>query len=248
MKTMRILLSQWWIVVGLVALWELWVRATGLGVVVMPSPSAIAVAVWDQPGIFLTAAMHTAVTAGTGLALGMTVGCLLAVLCFSSVLLSGLLTPVALVFVSVPVVGIVPILARLFGYGAGTAIAIVVIISFFPAYVLTSAGLRALPAGSADLFRVLGARALNKVVLLAAPAAIPSVSVALRISAGHSILAAMVAEFLMGVDGLGHLFDTARTTLDMALALGASLLAALLSTLLFGLTLMIERRVNARWR
>ncbi|MFT4267188.1 MAG: ABC transporter permease subunit [Xenophilus sp.] len=240
--------SRWWVVVGLILLWQLWVTLAQLNSVVMPSPWAVAAGIVRQPGLFLGAAAQTLAMALLGLCLGMAVGCGLAVLTWISSILSGLLTPIALVFASVPVVGIVPILARLFGYGTGTVLAIVTIICFFPAFVFTSSGLRALPVGSADLFGVLGAGTWARLRMLALPAALPDIAIALRVGAAHSILAAMVAEFLMGVNGLGHLFEAARSTLDMTQAMGASAIAAVISILAFVLATMAESRVRAGWR
>jgi len=237
--------SRWWVVAGLILLWHLWVTVAQLNSVVMPSPWSVAMEIAYQPALFLGAAARTVAMALLGLCLGMVVGCALAMLTWLSPILSGLLTPIALVFTSVPVVGIVPILARLFGYGSGTVLAIVTIICFFPAFVFTSSGLRALPPGSDDLFTVLGAGRWTRLCRLALPAALPDMAIALRVGAAHSILAAMVAEFLMGVSGLGHLFEAARTTLDMAQAMGASAIAAVISIAAFVLATRAETRIRS---
>lgn len=248
--TMRLvrMVSRWWLVAGVILLWQLWVTLAQLNSVVMPSPWAVVLEIVAQPGLFFGAAARTMAMALLGLCLGMAVGCGLAMLAWTSNILAGLLTPITLIFASVPVVGIVPILARLFGYGTGTVLAIVTIICFFPAFVFTASGLRALPAGSADLFGVLGARTWPRLRLLALPAAIPDIAIALRVGAAHSVLAAMVAEFLMGVSGLGHLFEAARTTLDMAQAMGASAVAAAISISVFLLATFAETKVRAAWR
>ena len=81
--------------------------------------------------------------------------------------------------------------------------AIVVVISFLPAFVFMSAGLKALPEGSDDLFNVLVAGRLKRFIYLAAPSAVPSWMIALRLAAPPAVLSAMVAEFLMGTFGWG---------------------------------------------
>jgi ABC-type nitrate/sulfonate/bicarbonate transport system permease component len=147
----------------------------------------------------------------------------------------------------VPVVAMIPILARLLGYDLRTILAIVVVISFFPAFVFTSAGLRALPAGSGDLLTVLGARPWARFRHLVAPAAVPNWMIALRLAAPPAILAAMVAEFLMGQSGLGYLFRQSATDFQTARAFGTSLVATAISVLSFSLATWAERRVNERW-
>jgi len=247
--TIRLLqvLSKFWGITALIVLWYLWVTTEHLNSIVMPGPGAVLREIVRQPTLYLHATLQTLALASAGLCIGMAIGCGLAMLTWTSALLSGLLTPVTLVFASVPVVAIIPILARLFGYGIMTVLVIVAIISFFPAFVFTSSGLRSVPAGSADLFHVLGARTAARLRMLALPAAMPDIGIALRVGAAHSILTAMVAEFLMGTGGLGRLFEVARSSLDMTQAIGASAIAAALSITAFVLATRIERRLRGRW-
>ena len=236
-----------WGILALLLAWQLWVSIAGLNTIVMPSPWDVAKDLASAPGLYAAAAGQTLLLAALGLVLGMAVGTSLAVLCWTSRLLAGLLTPLGLVFASVPVVALIPVLARIFGYDQRTVLAIVVIISFFPAFVFTSAGLRALPPGSADLFRVLGAGMARRLWLLALPAAVPEWAVAFRLAAANAILVAMVAEFLMGTSGLGHLFHAARTDLAMERALGASAIATVVSVLAFLGASRVERAARAGW-
>lgn len=236
-----------WGILALLLAWQLWVSIAGLNTIVMPSPWDVVKDLASAPGLYAAAAGQTVLLAVLGLVLGMAVGTALAVLCWTSRLLAGLLTPLGLVFASVPVVALIPVLARIFGYDQRTVLAIVVIISFFPAFVFTTAGLRALPPGSADLFRVLGAGMFRRLWLLALPAAVPEWAVAFRLAAANAILVAMVAEFLMGTSGLGHLFHAARTDLAMERALGASAIATVVSVLAFLGASRVERAARAGW-
>ncbi len=83
--------------------------------------------------------------------------------------------------------------------------------------------------------------------LLAIPAAVPLFCVALRIAAAHSILAAMVAEYLMGTGGLGFMLADARSDLNMERALGASIVAIFLSIFLYVVAHWVETRARERW-
>ena len=243
---MRALRHSWGVLVLLLA-WQLWVSLAGLDVIVMPGPLVVLRDLAAAPEVYLAATAQTVLLAVVGLVLGMAFGTALAVLCWLSRLLAGLLTPLGIVFASVPVVALIPVLARIFGYDQRTVVVIVVIISFFPAFVFTGAGLRALPPGSDDLFRVLGAGTFRRLRLLAAPAALPDWAVALRIAGANAVLAAMVAEFLMGTGGLGHLFHAARTDLAMERALGASAVATVVSVLGFLAASRIERAAREGW-
>lgn len=240
--------AQSWAVILLFALWEGWVAWKGFNAIVLPRPSVALMDVLRNAGDYARPAATTIGTALAGLALGMAFGGGLAIAGWFSRLLQGVLTPLTILFSSVPVVTIIPILARIFGYEGGTVLVVVVVISFFPAFVFTTAGLRDLPPLSGDLFRVLGGSGRRTLLLLAIPAAVPSLCVALRIAAAHAILAAMVAEYLMGTGGLGFMLADARHDFKMERAIGASLVAIALSVALYALAHRLEAWVRARWR
>lgn len=240
-------LGSVWIVLAILIVWEAAVSIYAINSIVMVSPSSIVRQILDRPGEFGPETLRTVLLAAAGLVVGMTVGTLLAVATWLSRFVSGLLTPISVIFASIPVVAIIPILARLFGYETGTVLAIVAIISFFPAFVFTSSGLRSLPPGSDDLFRVLGVGKLRRLVYLALPSAIPQWAIALRLAAANAVLSAIVAEFLMGTGGLGYVFNVARGELDMSRALGASAIAAVISIACFFGATALERKARARW-
>jgi NitT/TauT family transport system permease protein len=243
----RKLVSQSWGIVLLIAAWQIWVIAMDFNQIVMPRPMGVLQDLVTQPGIYWQNARYTIGAALAGLALGMALGTSLAVLAWLSTLLEGLLTPLTVLFSSVPVVTLIPIIARLLGYDFGTVLAIVVIICFFPAFVFTTSGLRALPPGSGDLFKVLGARTASTLFRLALPAAVPNWMVALRIAAANAVLAAMVAEYLMGTAGLGYLFGETKADFNMERAFGATVVATVVSLVFFLAAMATERRVKERW-
>jgi ABC-type nitrate/sulfonate/bicarbonate transport system permease component len=84
--------------------------------------------------------------------------------------------------------------------------------------------------------------------LLAVPAACPALATALRVGATHSVLVALVAEYLMQTGGLGTLFAVTMQQFQLARALGASALAMALSVALFEATRAVEDRVSGVYR
>ncbi len=237
---------NWGVLLILIA-WEGWVVVNDFNPIVMPSPQGVFLDMVTNPGIYIENTSVTFFIALIGLIGGMLIGTGLAVLTWFSPVLSGLVSPTAVLFSSVPVVSMIPIIARILGYNMATEIAIVVIITFFPSFVFTTAGLRALPPGSQDLFSVLGASKLATLRRLALPAAIPNLAIALRLAAAHAILAAMIAEFLMGTNGLGYLFAVTKQEFLTERAFGTSVVATAISVIAFLATSWLERRVRARY-
>jgi NitT/TauT family transport system permease protein len=200
------LVEDYWGVFLLLVAWQLWVIANSFNPIVMPTPTAVLGDLLSHPEIYLRNVGITLAVAAFGLVSGMLVGTGLAVAAWFSPIAAGLLNPLTVLFSSVPVVALIPVIARLLGYDTSTVLAIVVIITFFPSFVFASSGLRSPPPGTEDLFRVLGASRLAVLWRLALPAAMPNLAIAFKLAAAHAILAAMVAEFLMGSSGLGYLF------------------------------------------
>jgi ABC-type nitrate/sulfonate/bicarbonate transport system permease component len=250
MRPSRVLLpvarafSHLWGVALLLGLWELWVLvATPNSLVVVP-PSAVARDIMAGPAIYLRAGAWSLSAALGGLFVGMLTGLSLAILSWSSRLLSGLLTPAAIVVSSTPVVCIIPLLTRIFGFHAFTEFATVSIMIFFPSFVFASTGLRSAPAFSDGLLRIWNTPTWRRLRLVALPAAFPLLATALRGGAAASILVAVVAEYLMQTGGLGAMLAATMQQFDIARALGASVAAMLLSTLLYAVASRVEQRIR----
>jgi ABC-type nitrate/sulfonate/bicarbonate transport system permease component len=178
----------------------------------------------------------------------MIAGLLLAVAAWLSELLAGITTPFALLLSSTPVVCLIPIVARLFGYESRTELIAVAVMTFFPSFVYAAAGLKQLPPMSSSVFHVLRASRWQTLRLLALPAALPALAAALRVGATYSVLVALLAEYLMQTGGLGTLFAVTMQQFHLARALGASVLAMALSALLYEVSRALEQRVTAFYR
>jgi len=243
---LRLVEDYWGVLLVLVA-WQLWVVIGRFNVIVMPTPLAVVDDLLTHPGVYLANVGITLAVALFGLVASMAVGTGLAVAAWFSPVAAGLLNPLTVLFSSVPVVALIPVIARLLGYDTSTVLAIVVIITFFPSFVFASSGLRAPPPGSEDLFRVLGASRLDLLRRLALPAAMPNLAIAFKLASAHAILAAMVAEFLMGTTGLGYLFAKTKSDFQMEQAFGASAVATIISATAFLAAGWVEKRVRDRY-
>jgi NitT/TauT family transport system permease protein len=241
------LVEDYWGVLLLLIAWQAWVIVNRFNPIVMPTPTAVLGDLLGHPDVYLRNVAITFAIAAFGLVAGMLVGTGLAVAAWFSPLAAGLLNPLTVLFSSVPVVALIPVIARLLGYDTSTVLAIVVIITFFPSFVFASSGLRAPPPGSEDLLRVLGASRLDLLLRLALPAAMPNLAIAFKLAAAHAILAAMVAEFLMGTAGLGYLFAKTKSDFQTEQAFGASVVATVISATAFLLAGLIERRIRERY-
>ncbi len=155
-----------------------------------------------------------------GLCIGMLLGTGLALAVWLTPFAAGLLTMPALLVQSTPLVALLPVIARMLGYGEATVVAAAALITFLPTFVFVGAGLLAAPLGADALFSALGSSRLARLRYLAMPAAIPKLLLALRVAAPNSLLAALVAEYLIGTIGLGRMFADSQVQLLTAAGLG----------------------------
>ncbi|MBB3458309.1 NitT/TauT family transport system permease protein [Rhizobium sp. BK313] len=248
MKFAKVALKRYWGIAALLVFWQVGVTWSGLNSIVLPPPTAVVADIVSNPTIYVENSVYTLELALVGLLLGTVFGTAMAVGAWSSRVLRGMFLPLALFLSSIPVVAIIPVIARLLGYNILTVGAVVVIISFFPAFIFTSTGLKAAPAGSGDLFKVLGAGRWSRFAALALPSSVPSWMTGLRIAAPPAVLAAMLGEYLIGKDGLGYLFRSAAADFNVERALGVSVLATIVSVLSFGAARAAEEIVSERFR
>jgi ABC-type nitrate/sulfonate/bicarbonate transport system permease component len=245
---MRRLFSQSWGILLLFAAWQVYVMAMHFNSIVIVTPLAVVKDIALHPAIYAAPFVWTLVFALAGLVAGLLIGMLLAVLAWSSRFISGVVSPVALLLSSTPVVCLIPLMARIFGYRSSTELVTVVVLTFFPAFVFAAAGLRKLPPMSSELFEAFAASPFKRLRLLALPAAAPSIAAGLRVCAAYSVLVTVVAEYLMQTGGLGNMFALMSQEFQTERAFGASMLAMVLSSALYSSAGVIERRVQERFR
>ncbi len=225
----------------LVLLWQIWIVAANVPVIVAPSPGAVVAELARDPLLYAHAAAWTIGVAVAGLILGLALGIALAIAVWLTPFAAGAMTVPALLVQSTPLIAILPVIARLLGYGEQTVVAAAVAITFLPTFVIVGAGLRTSPAGAEGVFAALGATRSARLFLLALPAAVPSALVALRIAAANSILAALVAEYLIGQTGLGRLFADAQSQFLTSRSWAASLVATVISVGAYAAARYLER-------
>jgi NitT/TauT family transport system permease protein len=178
--------------------WEATVRALGIQFYLLPAPSAIARTLEDNAAFLLTAAWYTAEEALLGFVIGCGLGFLVAVTSVRWRAVADALLPYSIAANSVPIIAFAPLAIVWFGVEQGSKIAIVAMMTFFPAMVGTIRGLLSPEPAALDLMRSFGASERQIFLKLRVPAALPFVFTALKVSASLSMIGAVVAEFFGG--------------------------------------------------
>ncbi|MDQ6859376.1 MAG: ABC transporter permease subunit [Chloroflexota bacterium] len=230
-------------VIAFVIIWQVITIALSVPAFLVPSPSAIGEAFVANAGRIGAALAQTGAEAAAGFAGGNLLGLILAILFARSRRLERLGLPVAIALRSVPLIAIAPLLTIILGFGPSTIVVMAVLISFFPALVAGSAGLRAPSAEALALMRVLDAPEHVRFLRLRIPAALPFVFAAFKITAPAAVLAAMVAEWTAANSGLGYLIIDAGEQYRFPLMWAGIVAATALAVGAFIVASFAERRV-----
>ncbi|EON32710.1 ABC-type nitrate/sulfonate/bicarbonate transport system, permease component [Gordonia terrae C-6] len=192
---------------------------------------------------------RTATVALTGLAIAAVIGITWAVIMSQSRLMENALFPYAVVLQCVPILALVPLVGFWFGFGFSARVFVCVLISLFPIVSNTLFGLRSVDRQMRDLFALHHPSRVTVLRKLEFPAAMPAIFAGLRISAGLSVVGAIVGDFFFkqGNPGIGILIDNYRSRLQAEELFASIVLASLLGVAVFWLFGWLGNRIVGRW-
>ena len=223
--------------------WEAWVRLAQVKRYLLPPPSAVVIALVEEPMRYIDAAV-TSLSAAIGGLLLATVGAFaLGVVMAHSRALERALYPPALLLKVMPIVAVYPLFLIWFGFGIWPRVLIAALITFFPVLVNTVIGLRSIDPAAHDFLRALHASRSQIFWRLRLPSSLPYLFAALRICVPLSLVGAVVAEFLSGASGMGQLILVANGDFDTPALFGAVIVLAGLGVSLTVGVSYVERRV-----
>ncbi|MBB5752705.1 ABC transporter permease [Prosthecomicrobium pneumaticum] len=231
----------------LVALWKAVVVVFAMPAYLLPPPEAALGAFEKDAAKIGLAVFHTVRNAAAGLLVAFVLAILLAALFVSSQAVTRAVLPIVIMLRTAPVLAIAPILIMIFGRGIGTAIVVVVIVSFFPIMVNAMRGFSSTKRSALELMHVLGAGPVKTFVKVRLPFALPFIFTGLRSAATSALLAAMLAEWLSGAPGLGTLILDAASYRKTPLLWAAVVVSMVMAFAVFALTSAAERRFTS-WR
>ena len=231
--------------------WQAVVQWQGIPAYILPSPVAIAEALWrDGPSLLGSLLVTLRITAAA-LVAAIVLGGALAILFAQSRLLEISLFPYAVILQVTPVVAIAPLIII---WVNDTFLALLVcawIVAFFPIVANTTLGLNSADRNLVELFRLYGASRWQTLRYLRLPAALPYFLAGVRISGGLALIGAVVAEFVAGTGGaetgLAYRILEAGYRLQIPKLFAALLLLSATGIAIFAALSWITRRLIGHW-
>lgn len=243
--------SDWMIRVGSVlavlGIWELF--GPLLNPIILRPPSQILRAFVDliangELGVAMVQSMRVF---GAGLAIALGAGITLGIVSGRSRVVYNVLDPWISALYSVPSVALVPLIAVAFQYsGDAPRVATVVLFAIFPILINTQQGVRNVDPGLLEVARAFNTSERRLWGDVIVPAAMPFILAGIRLAIGRALIGMIVAEFLVGLAGLGYLIIVYQNTFRIDKMFVPVIVVAAFGIALMGLVQFVEGRV-APW-
>lgn len=217
----------------------------------LPGPQDVAAAFVENGALVFEATLTTLKEATLGYCAAIVLGISFAAVLSQSRVLERSFYPYAVLLQTVPVVAIAPLIVLWFGYNDFSVVIISLIISLFPIINNTLLGLRSTSRTLVELFAMHHTSRAVSFWKLRLPGALPSIMAGLRISAGLSVIGAIIGEFIIGSGnsqgGLGVQIIFAQGRMYTALLFAEVIAATALGFLFFSAVSIVSNLLLRHW-
>jgi NitT/TauT family transport system permease protein/putative hydroxymethylpyrimidine transport system permease protein len=231
------------VILALLGGWEAFVRAGGVDPLVLPAPTHVAQALWEDRGLLAEDLVVTTWEVLLGLAAAIAVGAALAIAMHLWRPVRQALRPLVIGSQAVPLPIVAPLIVLVLGFGLAPKILLVALICFFPVTVNLYDGLVTADRDARKVLRSLGASRPRTLRFLELPAALPAAFTGMKVAAAVAVIGAVFAEWSGSESGLGHAILIAGGQLETARAFAATVLLFALAIALYAACAALERRV-----
>jgi ABC-type nitrate/sulfonate/bicarbonate transport system permease component len=234
-------------VAAVLGIWELF--GPSMNRVMLRPPSQIAAAFFDLLGTgeLQTATLQSLRVFSSGLAIAIVAGIFIGIVMGRSRIAFNIFDPWVSALYSVPSVALLPLVAVAFNYsGDPPRIAAVVLFAIFPILINTQQGVRNVDPTLMEVARAFNTTERRLWSDVIVPSALPFILAGVRLSIGRALIGMIVAEFLIGLAGLGYLIIVYQNTFRIDRMFVPVILVATIGIVLMGLVQFIEGRV-APW-
>lgn len=237
---------------GIVVVWGGALRVLGLAPYFAKSPAAV----WSFLVSGQGAAANRSVVLGAlgltmrdallGWSLGTVLGLGGAVLIVLLPKAAAATMPLVMTLRSVPLIAMAPLITLVFGQGITGVVVIAALVTVVPTLVLVASGLQSVPPQALELARAYDLSDVGTLLRIRARYATPSLFAAARVAVPGSVLGAVLAEWLITGDGVGHLMAASLIGSDFNTLWASVVVVSAVSLCLYGAIGYLEGVSSAR--
>lgn len=224
-------------------IWQFTVEGFNIPQYILPSPvDILKVFFTDYENLYL----HTMVTlneAVLGFVLSIIIALVMGILMDFIPIFKKCFYPIMLITQTIPTITVAPLLIIWFGFGTLPKVLMVTLTCFFPILINFVDGMENLDKDYLNLFKTMKASKLNTFIHLKFPMAMDKLFSGLKISSTYAVMAATVAEWLGGSQGLGVYMVRAKSAYALNKVFASTLIVVVSSLIFVGIVQCIKKVV-----
>lgn len=234
-----------------IVVWQLVCGVFHVPSFLVPSPYQIVESFIQHASVIWQATWVTFEAAFGGFVLSAVIGISIAFLMSQAKWIERSFYPFAVLMQTIPIVAIAPLVVLWVGSNIWSIIVIAFMIAVFPIISNANFGFLSAEKNLINLVTMYSRSRWTLFLKVRFPNGLPQICSGLKISAGMSVIGAIVGQFVNGVaggnGGLGYLITAAAQQLQMAYLFAAALSSALLGLFMFGLVNVITYFCIGKW-
>jgi NitT/TauT family transport system permease protein len=232
--------------------WEGIVRYFNVSKFILPPPSMIIATLVDQRADLFGALVFTAIITLSAFFFAILSGVVLGVLLTQNWTIERTFWPYAVTMQVTPMIAIAPLIVIWVGLDRVWLAMLIMawMVAFFPMLSNTAIGMKSADHGLRNVFALYGSSRWKRLRFLQFPSALPFILAGARISAGLSVIGAVVAEFMAGsgsAKGLAYAIVESGAMLNIPRMFAALMLLSAFGLSIWYATASVQRLLLRRW-
>lgn len=192
--------------------------------------------------IFISNALNTLTEVVTGFLIANIIGLALAIMAIYYSKLEQILTLIALILKTTPIIAIAPLLVLWFGHGMWSKIAAVTLSCFIPIFINIMSGSKNVVKKYKELISLYNINNSQKIFYFILPGVIPYLLSAFKISSSLAIVGALVSEFISANKGLGYLIISNYYSMNIAGVFVCIIISSIIGIIIYNLCDYAEKK------
>jgi NitT/TauT family transport system permease protein len=233
------------IVAATLLVWEIWADSSVTVRLLLSSPLRTCAYAANHFGDAAQAFLYTGLESLVGLLVATIFALGFGVVCIYYPRVGNISFPLLVASQVIPLVCLAPMIILVFGPGPSGKVFLSALIAFFPILTNVISGIRSVPSASQEMMRIMAASKAHVIRHVIIPHCSDHFFAGMRIAAPLAVIGAIVAEFNGADVGIGKDIFISAKRLEPELMMGGIVAGAILSGLIYGAVLLLERRLGS---
>lgn len=208
-----------------------------------PSPASVGKSFINVYQVFLKNAGYTLLEIILGFIIANVVGMILAIIVIHYKSLEQVITIMAIIIKTIPIIAIAPLLILWFGHGIWSKVAAVAITCFIPVIINIMSGAKEILYRYNNIISLYDLNKIQKTKYFILPGILPNLMSALKISSSLAIVGALVSEFISANKGLGYLIISNYHSMNIANVFVCIILSSIMGIIIYYIFDLLEKKL-----